>query len=124
MRLRRTITFSITYEHPLENLSYAPACTHNLGERTGQVRRDNSSRVRTHENNSRYAVRGLGTKIQNIFVPNQEPAFALIFGNGLVKVGSKWLFCLCSSRLFSRADSQALVLHGCFFFFLYCPVLY
>ena len=25
VRLRRTITFSITYEHPLENLSYAPA---------------------------------------------------------------------------------------------------
>ena len=24
VRLRRTITFSITYEHPLENLSYAP----------------------------------------------------------------------------------------------------
>ena len=25
VRLRRTITFLITYEHPLENLSYAPA---------------------------------------------------------------------------------------------------
>ena len=25
VRLRRTITFSNTYEHPLENLSYAPA---------------------------------------------------------------------------------------------------
>ena len=25
VRLRRTITFSVTYEHPLENLSYAPA---------------------------------------------------------------------------------------------------
>ena len=24
VRLRRTITFSITYQHPLENLSYAP----------------------------------------------------------------------------------------------------
>ena len=24
VRQRRTITFSITYEHPLENLSYAP----------------------------------------------------------------------------------------------------
>ena len=24
VRLRRTITFSMTYEHPLENLSYAP----------------------------------------------------------------------------------------------------
>ena len=24
VRLRRTIIFSITYEHPLENLSYAP----------------------------------------------------------------------------------------------------
>ena len=24
VRLRRTITFSITYEHPLENLSYTP----------------------------------------------------------------------------------------------------
>ena len=61
---------------------------------------------------------------QKHFVPNQEPAFASIFGNDLVKVGTKGLFCLCSSRLFSRADSLALGLRGCFFFFLYCPVLY
>ena len=81
-------------------------CAHNLGKRAGQVWRDNSRRVRTHEKNSRKnAVRGLGTKIENIFVPNQESAFALIFGNGLVKVGTKGLLCLCYSRLFSRADS-------------------
>ena len=30
VRLRRTITFSITYEHPLENLSYAPVEYSNL----------------------------------------------------------------------------------------------
>ena len=33
-------------------------------------------RVRTYEKNSGDAVRRLGTIIQNIFVPNQEPAFA------------------------------------------------
>ena len=99
-------------------------CTHNLGERNGQVWRDNNRRVRTHEKLSRYAVGGSGTKIENVFVPNQEPAFALIFGNGLAKVGTKGLFCVCFSRLFSRADLLALGPRGCFFFFLYCPVLY
>ena len=33
VRLRRTITFSITYEHPLENLSYAPEYEINLKPR-------------------------------------------------------------------------------------------
>ena len=32
VRLRRTITFSITYEHPLENLSYAPDHQDNSNE--------------------------------------------------------------------------------------------
>ena len=38
-----------------------------LGERTGQLWRDNSRRVRTHENNSGETVRRLGTIIQSIF---------------------------------------------------------
>ena len=38
-----------------------------LGERTGQLWRDNSRRVRTHEKNSGDAVRRLGTIIQSIF---------------------------------------------------------
>ena len=38
-----------------------------LGEWTGQLWRDNSRRVRTHEKNSREAVRRLGTIIQSIF---------------------------------------------------------
>ena len=38
-----------------------------LGERTGQLWRDNSRRVRTHKKNSREAVRRLGTIIQSIF---------------------------------------------------------
>ena len=39
----------------------------NLGERTGQVWRDNSRRVRTHEKNSGDANRRLGTITQSIF---------------------------------------------------------
>ena len=38
-------------------------CTHKLGERTGQLGRDNSSRVRIHEKNSGDAVSRLGTII-------------------------------------------------------------
>ena len=38
-----------------------------LGERTGQLRRDNSRHVGTHENNSGETVRRLGTIIQSIF---------------------------------------------------------
>ena len=38
-----------------------------LGERTGQLWRDNSRRVRTHEKNSGDAVRRLGTIIQSNF---------------------------------------------------------
>ena len=38
-----------------------------LGERTGQLWRNNSRRVRTHEKNSGDAVRRLGTIIQSIF---------------------------------------------------------
>ena len=49
----------------VENKSFP--CTHKLGERTGQVWRDNSRRVRTHENNSGETVRRLGTIIQSIF---------------------------------------------------------
>ena len=52
-------------------------------------------RVRTHENNSGETVRRLGTIIQSIFVPNQEPAFAWPFGNGPVRVGTQGLFRPC-----------------------------
>ena len=38
-----------------------------LGERTGQLWRNNSRRVRAHEKNSGDAVRRLGTIIQSIF---------------------------------------------------------
>ena len=67
-------------------------CMHNLGERTRQVWRDNSCRVRTHEKNSGDAVRWLGTIIQRFFVPNQEPTSVWIFWNGLVRVGTQGLF--------------------------------
>ena len=66
---------------------------HKLGERTGQVWRDNSRRVRTHEKNSGETVRQLGTIIQAFFVPNQEAASAWIFGNSSVRVGAQGLFC-------------------------------
>ena len=74
----------------VENGSFP--CTHKLGERTGKVWRHNIHRVRTHENNSRETVRRLGTIIHSIFVPNQEPASAWIFGNGPVRVGTQGLF--------------------------------
>ena len=38
-----------------------------LAERTGELWRDNSRCVRTHEKNSGYAVPQLGTIIQSIF---------------------------------------------------------
>ena len=41
VRLRRTITFSITYEHPLENLSYAPVmCKTQTQTQSALVRAD------------------------------------------------------------------------------------
>ena len=49
----------------VENGSFP--CTHKLGERTGQLWRHNTHRVRTHEKNSRETVRRLGTIIQSIF---------------------------------------------------------
>ena len=50
----------------VENESFP--CTHKLGERTGQLWRDNSRRVRTQEKNSGETVRRLGTIIiQSIF---------------------------------------------------------
>ena len=54
--------------------------------------RNNSRRVRTHEKNSGETVRRLGTIIQSIFVPNQEPASAWIFGNSSVRLGTQGLF--------------------------------
>ena len=57
--------------------------------------RVNSRHVRTHKKNSGDAVRGLGTMIQSRFVPNQEPVFAWLFGNGLVRVGTQGLFRQC-----------------------------
>ena len=61
-----------------------------------QTSRDrvNSRRVRTHKKNSGDAVRRLGAH-KAFFVPNQEPAFAWPFGNGLVRVGTQGLFRLC-----------------------------
>ena len=35
----------------------------------------------------------IGTIIQTLFVPNQEPASAWIFGNSSVRVGTQGLFC-------------------------------
>ena len=47
--------------------SFVSAELGKLGERTGQLWRNNSGRVRTHEMNSGEAVRRLGTIIQSIF---------------------------------------------------------
>ena len=76
----------------VENESFP--CTHNLGERTGPLWREDSRRELTHQKNSGVdTVRRLGPIIQSIFVPNQEPAFAWSFGNDPVRVGTQGLFC-------------------------------
>ena len=74
-----------------------PDCVHFFGEQIGQVWQDNSHCVRTHEKNSESAVCRLDTIIQikAFFVPNQEPAFGGLFGNGLVRVGTQGLFRPC-----------------------------
>ena len=59
----------------------------------------------------------IGTIIQTLFVPNQEPASAWIFGNRSVRVGTQGLFYpyvlkKLSSRLFSRPDWLPLGLRG------------
>ena len=61
----------------------------------GQLSRDNSRRVRTHEKKSGETVRRLGTIIQTIFVPNKDAAFASPFGNGPMRVGTQGLFRPC-----------------------------
>ena len=58
--------------------------SHKLGEQTGQVWRDNSHCV---------------CCLIHFFVPNQEPAFAWPFGNGLVRVNTQGVFCPCSPML-------------------------
>ena len=52
---------------------------HKLGERTGQVWRDNSRRVRTHEKNSGETVHRLGTIIQSIFCAQSGASIRLTF---------------------------------------------
>ena len=55
---------------------------------------NHDGRVRTHQSTSEAAVCRLGRIIQRIFLPNQEPAFAKPFRNGLVKVGSSLYYLL------------------------------
>lgn len=47
VRLRRTITFSITYEHPLENLSYAPG----FKQSSGVAKKANSLQFHNRDHN-------------------------------------------------------------------------
>ena len=54
--------------------------------------RNNSRRVRTHEENSGETVRRLGTIIQNIFCAQSGDSIRLTSGNGPVRVGTKGLF--------------------------------
>ena len=62
-----------------------PDCVHFFGERTRQVWRDNSRRVRTHEKNSGDAVRWLGTIIQRFFCAQSEAGIRLNFWKWFVK---------------------------------------
>ena len=55
-------------------------CSHELGERTGQVSwQDNSRRVRTHETNSGETVLRLGTIIQSNFCAQSGAGIRLNF---------------------------------------------
>ena len=64
----------------------------NVYERTKQVWRYESRRIRTHHSTSGATVRRLGRILQRIFLPNQEAALVEPFGNDLVRVGSQGLF--------------------------------
>ena len=74
------------------------------------------TRVRTHDKNSGETVRRLGTIIQSIFVPNQEPAFAwpleMVRWESVPKVSSARAWKL-SSGLFSWPDWLPLGVRGC-----------
>ena len=61
----------------VENKSFH--CTHKLGERTGQVWRDNNCRVQTHEKNSGETVRRLGATIQSSFCAQSGAGICLNF---------------------------------------------
>ena len=47
------------------------------------------------QKNSGDAVRRLGTIIQSIFLPNQEPPFAWPFGHGVLSLDTQWFFRSC-----------------------------
>ena len=74
----------------VENKSFP--CTLKLGERTGQVWRDNSRRVRTHEKNSGETVRRLGTIIQSIFCAQSGAGIRLNFWKKSERVGTQGVF--------------------------------
>ena len=62
-----------------------------LGEQTAQLWWDNSRCVRTHEN----LFTDWAQQYNAFFVPNQEPVFAWLFGNGPVRVSTQGLFRQC-----------------------------
>ena len=98
----------------VENGSFP--CTHKLGERTGQLWRHNTNRVRTHEKNSRETVRRLGTIIQSIFCAQLRSQHSLdrleMVRWESVPRGSSACAWKLSSRLFSRLDWLPLGLRG------------
>ena len=77
VRQQKNILVPLFLVRKVENKSFP--CTHKLGERTGQVWRDNSGRVRTHEKNSGETVRRLGTIIQSIFCVQSGAGIRLKF---------------------------------------------
>ena len=102
----------------VENKSFP--WTHKLGERSWQVRRDDSRRVWTHEKNSRETVRRLGTIIQSIFCAQSGSSQRLlelleIVWWESVPMGSFARTWILSPRLFSRPDCLPLGLWGWLF---------
>ena len=98
----------------VENKSFP--CMHKLGEWTGQVWRDNSRRVRTHEKNSGETVCRLRTIIESTFwcpIRSRSPLeFLEIVQWESVPRGSFTRTWKLSSRLFSRPDWLPLGLRG------------
>ena len=90
---------------------------HKLAEQTGQVWRDSSSWVRTHEKNSGETVRRLATIIQSIFLCPTRSRHPLEFLEIVrwesVPRGSLAHTWKLSSCLFSRPDWLPLGLRGC-----------
>ena len=90
------INESFIYDYETRNESTLPRTT--LVNESGKYGKTTAVLCEhTYDNESSDTVRWLGTILQRVFAPNQEPAFAEQLGNGLVTLSTQWLCrpCLC-----------------------------